>query len=123
MIFGFHQKSLRSFYVTHRARASGTILFPIARSQFNRQGDRSFQWRTVSVAHSDDLSAWQELYGLGIWYLTVEADEFERMRTDKRVRRPFRLDLRHVAGNALAAGAVLFVMRMLFERGGARPVG
>jgi hypothetical protein len=73
MIFGFHQKSLRSFYVTHRARASGTILFPLARSQFSRQGDRSFQWRMVSAAHSDDLAAWHELHGLGIWYLTVEA--------------------------------------------------
>ena len=32
------------------------------------------------------------------------------------------LDLRHVAGHALASCAARLVMRMLFERGDARPV-
>src|SRR5262249_31308293 len=50
-------------------------------------------------------------------------DELECVRTDKGVRRPFRLDQRHVAGYALAPGTILLVMRMLFERDGSRPIG
>ena len=38
-----------------------------------RQGERSGQCRTASLAHAVDLSAWQEVHGLGILYLSVMA--------------------------------------------------
>jgi hypothetical protein len=41
---------------------------------------------------------------------------------DARSRRPFRFDRRHIARNAFAAGAVLLVMRVFFERSRAWPV-
>ena len=50
------------------------------------------------------------------------SNEFECMRVDFRVSRALRFNFRHVAGNALAACASLFVMGMLFEGRGARAV-
>ena len=38
-----------------------------------RQGERSGQVRRISVAHAVVLSAWQEVQGFGILYLSVIA--------------------------------------------------
>src|SRR5580700_4039771 len=40
-------------------------------SYWRRQGERSGQWRMASVAQAVVLSAWQEVQGLGILYLSV----------------------------------------------------
>ncbi len=39
----------------------------------SRQGDRSGHCRSASSAQAVDLSAWQEVQGFGIWYLSVIA--------------------------------------------------
>jgi hypothetical protein len=41
-------------------------------------------------------------------------DEIQRMRSHKCTGNPFRFDFRHVAGNALASGGALLVVRVFF---------
>ena len=50
------------------------------------------------------------------------ADEAEGMGADEGCGNSFGLDLRHVAGDALATGAATLVVRMLFKGRGARAV-
>ena len=49
-------------------------------------------------------------------------DEPEGMRVHKSTWHPFAFDRRHMAGNALASSAAIFVMRVFRERGRVRPV-
>lgn len=50
-------------------------------------------------------------------------NELKCVGTDKRAGHALRLDLRHVAGNALVAGAAILMVRVLFQARGMRPVG
>jgi hypothetical protein len=43
-----------------------------------RQGERSGQWRSASVAHAVVLSVWQEVHGFEILYLSVMAGVMNR---------------------------------------------
>lgn len=49
-------------------------------------------------------------------------DEPEGMGMNERSRNAFGFDGRHMAGNALASGAAIFVVRVFGERGGVWPV-
>ena len=51
------------------------------------------------------------------------SNELECMGADERTRYTLRLDLRHMTGNALAAGTAIFVVRVLFQARRVRPVG
>ena len=48
--------------------------------------------------------------------------KLERVRMNEGVWRSFCFDGGHVTGYALAPSTTLFVMRMLFNRGGTRPI-
>lgn len=50
-------------------------------------------------------------------------DETEGVGVDHGAGHTFALDLRHVAGDALTAGAAVFVVRVGSERGSVRSVG
>ncbi len=82
--------------VAHRVGGPGRTLVGVARS--------AWIWNLVPVRHRG-------------------SDEPEGVRVNKGARRAFGFDHRHVAGDALAARTAIFVMRVLFERGGAWAVG
>lgn len=50
-------------------------------------------------------------------------NEFEGVRADESVRRAFGFDLRHVTSDAGAARAAFHVVRVFFDRRGARAIG
>ena len=71
-----------------------------------RQGERSFQLFSTSAAQAVDLSVWHRVQALGIFSVSVSAGVMKWkvwLHVDVGDRL---LDLRHVAGDALAARAV-----------------
>ena len=53
--------------------AVGSRILPVRDLYSSRQGERSGQWRSASVAHAVVLSVWQEVQGFGILYFSVIA--------------------------------------------------
>jgi hypothetical protein len=73
------------------------------------------QFRNASRAHAVDLSVWQDVQG---WNLEVirhlRRDERERMAANIDVGNGL-FDLRHVAGDAIAAGTPTRVVRVRLD--------
>ena len=57
-----------------------------------------------------------------VLFRQVRGDEAEGVSMNKSAGNAFRLDRRHVAGNTVAASAAVFVVRVFFEGGRARPI-
>src|ERR1700722_780330 len=63
----------------------------------------------------------------GVWHLVLVShgrrDELERMRADEGAGDALGLDLWHMAGDTLAAGAAVLMVGVLFETRRARSLG